>query len=282
MDDIKIWKALNPTYSIQEERALRPKDRYQMSPDQKEKQCTSLKEDGYCLVPALIEEKKVQAMLACIQTLKERGIPLVFCFVYDLFWELILEMDPVLSDFLTPEYLIIPNVWTWYVSHEQSAYFPPHRDVNDEDFIDEEGMPTLFSLWIPLTDVTTQHSCMYVLPASRDPDYPEEALHWRKRWREFGHKPWNVEDLVNIRALPAPKGSFLAWNAGVLHWGSKPHPQASPRISIGYYFHSPKAKKKHENLIDLRQPLPLSRRLEVIWSMMHIYGNSLATKKSVN
>jgi hypothetical protein len=275
MFDIKIWKALNPNYSIEETKPLAKAQTYSMSSSQRQEQIALLKEDGYCLIPSLIDEKKIDKLLACIQTLIDKGLPPVYCFVYDLFWQLILEMGPVLSDILTENYLIIPNVWTWHVEGQKTSYFPPHRDLKDEDFIDAAGMPTLFSLWIPLTDVTTYNSCMYVLPASRDPEYPSDALTWRERWQNFGHKPWKVEDLVNIRALPAKKGTFMGWNGGVLHWGSKPHPKAGPRISIGYYFHSPLAKKQNPNLVDLSQPLSLSQRLNIIFNMMHLYGKSI-------
>lgn len=275
MLDIAVWKALNPTCSIEEDKPLAAVENYCLTALQAQEQLALLKEDGYCFIPSLIDEKKIERLLSCVRTLIDKGIPPVYCFVYDLFWQLILEMQPVLSDFLTENYFIIPNVWTWHVKGDKTSYFPPHRDVDEEDFIDEEGLPTLFSLWIPLTDATTYNSCMHVLPASRDPDYPHKVIGWRKHWKEHGHNSWKVEDLVNIRALPAKKGTFMGWNAGVFHWGSKPHPNAPERISIGYYFHSSKAKKIHPHLVDLRKPLPLSKRLEIIFSMMHIYGKSL-------
>jgi hypothetical protein len=275
MLDIEIWKALNPTCSIEESKPLVSAQNYSLTALQKEEQLALLKEDGYCYVPSLINDKKIHALLACIQTLIDKGIPPVYCFVYDLFWQFILEMQPVLSDLLGENYLVIPNVWTWHVKGDTPSYFPPHRDVNEEDFIDEAGMPTLFALWIPLTDVTTYNSCMYLLPASRDPEYPHKVAGWRKNWEKEGHKSWKVEDLVNIRALPAKKGTFMGWNAGVMHWGSKPHAKAAPRISIGYYFHSPNAKKVNSHLVNLREPLPLSRRLDIIFNMMRIYGKSL-------
>jgi ectoine hydroxylase-related dioxygenase (phytanoyl-CoA dioxygenase family) len=175
------------------------------------------------------------------------------------------------------DYDVIQNAWTWVVDSNKTAnYFSPHRDLGvDGDFIDEKGMPTLLSVWIPLTDVTTRSSCMYVLPASRDPEYPHEALHWRKKYDSEGHRPWKTNDLVNIRALPANRGSFLAWNAGVFHWGSEPHRKAPPRISIGYYFHASHAKKKYPDLIDLKKPFSCQDRLGVILKSIQLYGKSL-------
>ena len=268
-----IWKLLNPDLSIDEASPLKPKTLYHLTDRE---QLMQLRKDGYCFLPALIDPEKIDRMRGCIEGLIEKKIPPVFSFVYDLFWELILELDPVLRAFLQGEYLIIPSAWSWYVdSNRPKSYFPPHRDVVDEDFIDDDGMPTLFSLWIPLTDVTTQNSCIYLLPASRDPDYPDGAINWFLKEQQDGRKPWQVEDLVNIRALPAAKGSFMGWNGGVLHWASKPSPEAPPRISIGYYFHSHRSKKRHSGLIDLKEPLTFQKRMDIIFANLRMYGKSL-------
>src|SRR5207245_1434751 len=41
----------------------------------------------------------------------------------------------------------------------------------------------------------------------------------------------------NIRAVPAPAGSMLAWNQGVLHWGARASRRASaPRCSASIEF----------------------------------------------
>ena len=271
-----LWKALNPDLTIEEQNPLTVDRVYRLSVEDREEQRALLKEDGYCFLPSVLDSKTIDRMFACVSSLIDRKIPPVYCFVYDLFWQLILQIEPVLTDLLGKGYDVIPNAWTWYVDATRpGSYFLPHRDVDEEDFIDEEGMPTLFSLWIPLTDVTTKQSCMYVLPASRDPGYPEEAIGWRKKWQSQGHPLWKVEDLVNIRALPATKGSLLGWNGGVFHWGSKPDPKAQPRVSIGYYFHAKQAQKKHAGLIDLKKPFSLQKRLGVILANFRMYGNSL-------
>lgn len=276
MTDINIWRALNPGYAITENSPLISRSQIALPPEKKEEQVALLKEDGYCYIPSLIGSIEVAEMLACVQRLVEKNIPPVYCFVYDIFWQLILDLHPVLADILTKDYEIVPNAWAWHVDAQKKGYFTPHRDVENQDFIDSDGMPTLFSLWIPLTDVTTSQSCMYVLPGSRDPDYPEKALTWRKRWEKQGHEKWNMNDLVNIRALPAPKGTFMGWNGGVLHWGSKPALKAPPRISIGYLFVSPHAKKKKTRSVPLDRPFPLESRMQIIFDMLRIYGGSLS------
>jgi hypothetical protein len=273
-----LWRALNPQETIEESKPLQATSVYSLAPQELSDQMESLKQDGYCYIPSLIDPKKTERMLACVQLMVNNRFPPVYCFVYDLFWQLVLDLDPILKAFLQGDYCIIPNAWAWVVDGKKTtAYFPPHRDLIDEDFIDEQGMPTLFSLWIPLTDVSTHHSCMYLLPASKDPEYP----HGVSGWREKGAlRSWKAEELVHIRALPAPKGSLMGWNAGVFHWGSEPHPKASERISIGYYFHAPHAKKKYPGLIDLAKPLSFPARMGVIFDSLRLYGKSLGAKES--
>ena len=272
-----MWRLLNPDESIEETKPLQPTDFYRLSPLEAENQNDLLKQDGYCYIPSVIDPRKVDRMLACVRLMIQKKFPPVFCFAYDIFWQLILDLDPILRELLHGDYHVIENAWAWVVDGKKTAnYFPPHRDLtDDEDFIDEEGKPTLLSVWIPLTDVTTHSSCMYLLPASRDPEYPHGVSGWAKKWKTEGHRRWKAEELVNIRALPAAKGSLMGWNAGVFHWGSEPHPKAPERISIGYYFHAANAKKKHPVLLDLSKPFAMQTRLKVIFEAMRLYGKSL-------
>ena len=275
--DASLWRLLNPDESIEETRPLQPDASYRLSLQEAESQIELLKQDGYCYIPAVIDPQKIDRMLACVRLMIQNKFPPVFCFVYDIFWQVILDLDPIFRELLHGDYHVIENAWTWVVDgNKTTSYFPPHRDLtDDEDFIDEEGRPTLLSVWIPLTDVTTQSSCMYVLPASRDPEYPHGVAGWRKRWKTEGHRPWKAEELVNIRALPAPKGTLMGWNAGVFHWGSEPDAKAPERISIGYYFHAANAKRKHPVLLDLGKPFPMQARLNVVFEAMRLYGKSL-------
>lgn len=277
LTNASIWKQLNPHLSIDETSIFSPKKNYFLSKEKEKEQIDFLKKDGYCYIPSLIQEEVIDTMRSCIESLIQKKIPPVFCFVYDIFWQLLKDLDPVLTFILGKEYEIIPNVWTWYVdSTRPFSYFPPHRDVAFEDFIDEEKMPTLFSLWIPLTDVTTHHSCIHLLPGSLDPSYPDEAKNWFEKEKKEGKKTFSQEELMNFRALPSPKGSFLGWNAGVFHWASKPHEKSSPRISIGFYFHAKKSLYKYPHLIDLKKPFPLEERLFAISNALQMYGKSLS------
>jgi ectoine hydroxylase-related dioxygenase (phytanoyl-CoA dioxygenase family) len=88
-----------------------------------------------------------------------------------------------------------------------------------------DGRPKVITVWLPLTDATPENSCMYVVPADRDPTYGSEM--------DYLHQ----FSLADIRALPAQAGSVLGWDQAVLHWGSHSVNRAvSPRISIACEF----------------------------------------------
>ena len=102
-------------------------------------------------------------------------------------------------------------------------------------FIRRDGLPRLFTMWIPLTDATTHNSCIYVLPFPKDPvmrfylgGASLQGLHAASNKMS---QQWS-----KVRALPAAAGSILAWSTYILHWGSESTEWTdAPRISIGVY-----------------------------------------------
>ena len=125
-----LWRALNPAESIEESKPLLSASTYRISSQENESQIDLLKRDGYCYIPSLVDPEKNDRMLACVKLMIKRQFPPVFCFVYDIFWQLILDLDPILRDFLKGDYHVIQNAWTWVVEAEGStAYFSPLKKI---------------------------------------------------------------------------------------------------------------------------------------------------------
>ena len=100
------------------------------------------------------------------------------------------------------------------------------------------GKPKSLTIWIPLTDATTENGCMYVLPANHDKNYLDGAI--------------NKEtiDLQNIAALPAGAGSPIIWNQAIMHWGARSLPRGkAPRISVAFEVQSTKVDPFNQPLI---------------------------------
>src|SRR3974377_461813 len=114
-----------------------------------------------------------------------------------------------LENFLLPilgaSYEMTLDVWVYYIrsanedraeSKEDSGW-SPHRDGKQViNSLRGDGRPQLLNVWIPFTNTTVEHSCMYVLPTHLDPNYPDNLKEW-----SVPHK-----SLQDIRALPAQAG----------------------------------------------------------------------------
>ena len=65
----------------------------------------------------------------------------------------------------------------WHVDPDESECgFSPHRDRQPDvasSTFREDGMAMYTSCWIPLTDATTDNSCLYMIPSQFDPGYKD-------------------------------------------------------------------------------------------------------------
>lgn len=118
-----------------------------------------------------------------------------------------------------------------------------------------------------LTDVTPRQSCIYVVPRSFDPRFPDPGPTRRRAAETF-----SIDDLVNVRALPAARGSLLGWNLGLAHWGSRPRRDAPSRISVAYYVQARTRTPLHTPCVDLERALPLATRLGLIGRQIAPYS----------
>ncbi len=215
-------------------------------------QQASLLEDGYFELDALVRGEDVEPLARGVARLHERGIRPVFIAVYDELWGLVAGVLPALEAVLGGPVAVVPDVWAWYADASTDSGFSPHRDWPEARFLDRDRRPTAVTAWIALSDAPASGSCIYVLPASFDPSYPD-ALASRE-----------VKDLKSVRALPARRGTVLGWNLGLLHWGSRAGPRARPRLSVGIFVQRRDCEPLYVPWLDLGRPLPFRARLGVI------------------
>lgn len=199
------------------------------------------------------------AMAQTITALVADGIPPVFAFVYDEFWSLFHALDPVYGGVLG-RYGLLPDFWVWHVDASQGdAGWKPHRDKGRQS-LRPDGSPLSLSTWIPLTDATPLNSCMYVVPADRDPTYGTER-----------ETEWLFE-LPSIRALPAVPGDVMMWTQALMHWGSRgSRSEKSPRISVSLEVQSTEAPPFNRPFLPSGQLIPFAMRLALIGKQMLQY-----------
>lgn len=265
--DPEFWRSLNPGLSITEGSDF--KRWSALEPDNLEDLLANLQEDGYFQIDSLLPDAEIFALAIAVSSLYEEGLPPTFAFVYDEFWQILQRLSGIFSAVLGEGYQQLPSFWAWYIdtANDQMGW-GPHRDRSMDSLL-PNGMPKIITAWIPLTDAIPLNGCMYLLPASRDPDYGKPSPEGQVSL-EAMKIPYT--QLQNVRALPAAAGSVLCWNQAVLHWGSRSSEKAPfPRISFSCEFQRSDVEPLSPLLLDPLKPLTFDQRLALIGTQIVRY-----------
>jgi hypothetical protein len=268
---VEYWKALNPDMEISDYPFHAASDSGGVAQADEVARCVQqMREEGHFRLGSVLPKERMARMAKVIVNLVEAGYPPAFAYVYDDFWQVFRDLSPVLTPMYGEDYRVVINLWAWHVPPSDAYHgFKPHRDLIGKNTLNLDGTPMFGTVWIPLTDVTTQHACMYVLPTNQDSNVPGKM-------ESFSIPKENVQA---IRALPAPAGSIMGWNTYALHWGSKSSKWAEgPRISIATYIK--RAEERGLNSVSIRanQHINLERRLAVIGENLAHYDIDTITE----
>ena len=260
---IEYWQSLCPKLTITEPKALTENSSFgkdlQICGEDWNVCKEVINEDGYFAYDSWFAPELMARLSNAFKTLDADGIPLVFAFVYDEFWELLLQLDPLLKD-LIGDYEILPAVWSWLVRDTKQTGFPPHRDQVRDVLIEDDDHLDYLTIWIPLTDLNHLSSSISVLPASLDPDYEDSTADIR------------IENMQDVRCLQGKRGSVFCWTTQLAHWGTKQSSHGPPRMSVGYFVQRAGAEPLEDEPLDLTQPLSLDQRLAIIGQQIINYS----------
>jgi len=270
--DIEFWRSICPQLSISESLLASHSKSYAVSPSDVQKVGRQVLEEGYFQVGPVVPRHETRLLTDAVRTVVDHGFPASFVLVYDQVWQMLSRLDQLLSPILGAPYDMTLDVWLYYIrsvnenpaeSKEDSGW-SPHRDGEQViSTLRGDGRPQLLNVWIPFTDTTVMHSCMYVLPTHLDPNYPSNL-------KEYSVPRKSLQD---IRALPAEAGSVLGWNEYALHWGSRSSRWADgPRISLTARFQSRDldVSKKYRPLDS--NSFNFQARLATIGALFNRYG----------
>lgn len=255
-----FWRSLNPSLSVAEDWSSNLPSTLALETEDLEQVLQDLQKDGYFQLDAILPEAEILRMAIGIDELVQQGLPPVFAFVYDEFWRLRQRITSLLTAILGEGYLQLPDFWAWYLPPSDGyAGWGQHRDRSTK-MLCPDGMPTSLTLWLPLTDATPANGCMYMIPASQDPNYPEQL------------QSTEITNLQSVRALPAPAGSILGWNQNVLHWGGCSSSKAIlPRISIAWEFQRGDIPAQRSPMLSPTSLLTFPQRLTLIGQQIGQY-----------
>lgn len=219
--DRDFWRRLNPRLHLEGTDRQGRAAQIEREPDELAKAREMLLWDGYFVLHTVFDEREMERLSQAIVHLEEESIPTIFAFVYDDFWNLLPRLESILGRVFEPGFRVEANFWVWYVEADDAASgFRIHRD-SYEPLLFENGQPQAVTLWFALTDAIPPQSCMYYLPASRDPNYVRNL-----------RDPY-TPPIEHIRAVPVSRGSVIGHCPNLLHCGSASSRYAAgPRISF--------------------------------------------------
>ena len=144
----------------------------------------------------------------------------------------------------------------------------PHRDkplAGAESFRGGGGGPPMFcTAWLALSSVPPASSCLYFLPATKDPGYGgpgdlvREALPGPLAW-------------PSIQSQPCEAGDLLVFSHRLLHWGGEAEEGAPPRVALSFSFADPAFEAAAFDAALLPFP-PLPLRLALIAGQAILYA----------
>lgn len=160
--------------------------------------------------------------------LHQNELPSVFAFMFDEFWLVFMRLHNLIGAVIG-DYWRLTDMWAWRVdAGTRDQGWGIHRDFPKFSHHTDGRLKSL-SVWLPLGEVTTHHSCMHVVPKDVDPEYygsgeiPDDAALMRA--------------MPSIVALPAAEGDALMWDQRLLHYGGAASPRSpTPRYSVSIEF----------------------------------------------
>lgn len=220
-----FWRELNPGLTISGDPFAGMADAPPLSEEEKAACRRLIREEGYLQTEPRLPPELLAALHQGLERVVQAGFPPLFALVYDEIYWAFSYFDPVIRALLGDGYRLLPNFWVFYIA-PGAVGARPHRDTEYPGAVDAEGVPTVLTLWIAITEATPLNSCLYVLPADRDPLYAEGVFS-----RHVGAGRFAIE---NARALPAAPGTLTCWGQPLYHWSGNSSPRARvPRVSVG-------------------------------------------------
>lgn len=253
-----FWRELNPDLSISDYpfQVLQPAPQTPTAllSEYRER----MDEEAYFQTEPTLPEEMLACMRRAIESVKQVGLPALFAFVYDIFYQGLTHFDAAFTSVLGENYRLVPNFAVYHIeASDQGKGFAPHRDAEYRNAIDEHGMPTVITVWITVTEASPLNSCLYVVPKNRDPQYADSIGDLSVTADAFA---WE-----DVRALPTKPGVMSCWSQYLFHWGSRASRRAKdPRITYAVYLQSGKIAPLEEQTVAVAAALSFEQRLSMI------------------
>ena len=191
--------------------------------------------ERYMRLPQLLPQSLTSRMHDGVHAVLNADWPAVFTWVFDEFWRVprLPALVDLLSAVLGDGYKQTPYIWTNMVSAQRGAGgWSPH--------VDNPGPDARVTMWIPLSDATLDTGCISLIPPNAIPSALQVEWHDRTSFDVREMK----QMLQASRAIVSTPGDVMAWDAGVIHWGSPRQAAGQPRVSLSTEFITPRGEAR--------------------------------------
>jgi hypothetical protein len=250
--DRRFWSSLLPEFRIEDRASFAQVPLWDIPAD-RQNVTEVLDREGYLHLPGSQGADSARHLSSAVRRLVGAGLPPVFGMVFDEFWVPAFALTKIVATSLGGTYKLLPDFWVWHIDPaKDEAGWTPHRDKGHRALFPDRR-PKAVTAWLALSDADPLNSCMYLVPANRDPTYGTER-----------DSEWTFA-FPDVRALPASCGDIFVWNQAVLHWGAHASPMAErPRISMAFEFQRDDVAPFNEPLIPAMAILRFEDRLKLI------------------
>jgi ectoine hydroxylase-related dioxygenase (phytanoyl-CoA dioxygenase family) len=286
------WRKLAPSLTLSPQLNLAANDHPAFSEPAKAGFYDNICREGYATTDIVIDVESRNRMVRGIDEILSRNFSAIWALMYDEFWDMYARFAPIARYILGEHYLHVTGNYAFVIDNsDQAAGWGAHRDLPHANSLRPDGSPEIMSFWVALTDATPLNSCLYCVPASRDPNYPDNL------------RSLEIPKVEDIECMPVRAGQAVGLNHSLLHWGSRSSRRGQDRrISVVFDLQRGDCDAYHYSLIDIRKPLSFEQRAayvahNVLWlskynvsfshanlrlarSIVRQFGDSISLKKS--
>lgn len=211
---------------------------------------TSISQQGYFITRQVVGAAARARLLGLIDRVAAHGLNPTWAMLFDEFWKTFARLGCLLESILGRDYRYVTGDYVFIVDNtDTAAGWGKHRDLQYTQSIDVDGRPKIMSCWVALTDATPLNSCLYCLPYSRDPNFPNNIAELA------------VPRVEDIECMQVGAGQVIGLSHALLHWGSRASTRGASR-RVSFVFDSQRGDTAcfHHALLDPRAPLTFEQR----------------------
>ena len=211
---------------------------------------------------------------SAVEALAEQQLPAVFVFMFDEAWALVRAHELAVAAQLPRNARLNYDVYAWRVLYGSRGW-AAHRDRDRCPTVDHR--PCYATVWVALTDVTRDSSCIWYAPLSQTLHASDDPLSLQRAAEPIAEP------------LPVNRGGAAVWSGSTVHFGGA-HTNSThgSRISLAFAVSTPEMQDDEERvsavhswsrmdedqLLEDRLAPSLLARLKLVCLQLHFYSDA--------